>query len=258
MKRVVEVVLMLCLGLLPGIFGGAMAGWQDLLKEPLEILQGEKGGESSPSADSMLSAPGHQDIIAGLKEALDRGAEYAVEHLGKRDGFWKNADVKISMPERLAVVEKTLRKLGQDKYVDEFVLTINRAAESAVPLTLDIIKKAVKNMDVAEAKKILKGPDDAATRYLRKAGGDDMTGKISPIVARATARAGVTSHYKNLFNNLGVMENYIDPDDYDIDRYVTEKTVDGIFHMIAVEEKKIRENPVERTTDLLKQVFGGR
>lgn len=255
MKRMMNVMLMLCFGLQPGIFGGAMADWQGLLKEQLETLREEKGDESS-SSDSVVSAPGYQNIVAGLKQALDRGAEYAVEHLGKKDGFWKNAEVKIPMPENLSAVEKILRKLDQDKYVDEFVLTINRAAESAVPLTYDIIKKAVQDMNVAEAKKILEGPDDAATRYLRKAGGDDMTRKISPIVAEATARAGVTSHYKKLFTGLGAMGKYINPDDYDVDRYVTEKTVDGIFHMIAVEEQKIRKDPAARATDLLKQVFG--
>lgn len=250
MKKIISAVFILHLGLLSGIFGGAMADWRNLLKEQLEALPGKK--------DSQPSTSDHQDIVAGLKEALDKGAEYAVGYLGRKDGFWGNTDVKISMPENLVTVEKTLRRLGQDKYVDDFLLTMNRAAESAVPLTLDIVKKSVKDMDVVEAKKILEGPDDAATRYLRRSGGDDMTRKISPIVEQATARAGVTSHYKKLFSRLGILGNYIDPDDYDIDRYVTQKTVDGIFHLIAEEEKKIRRDPVARTTDLLKQVFSHR
>jgi len=127
------------------------------LKGQFETLQGDGSSESSPSFGSAVSVPGYQDVVAGLKQALDKGAEFAVEHPGRRDGFWKNADVKIPMPENLAFVEKTLREPGQDKYVDEFLLTINRAAESAVPLTLDIIKKAVKDMSVADAKKILQG-----------------------------------------------------------------------------------------------------
>ena len=227
------------------------AGWQDFLKEQLDSFSGD--GESSDKLASVLS---NDDIIGGLKQALEKGTEYAVQHLGKSDGFLGNSAVKIPMPEKLKVVEDTLRKLGQDKYADEFVTTMNRAAEQAVPLTLDVLKKGVANMSFDDAKKILNGPDDAATSYLRKVGGEEITQKISPIVAQSTAKTGVTRQYKNLFDQMGFLSSVMDPDDYDIDKYVTGKTVDGLFHMIAVEEKKIRENPVERTTDILRKVFG--
>lgn len=229
---------------------GAQAGWQDFLKEQLDTFSGDDKG-----SDQLASVLSNDEVIAGLKQALEKGADYAVQSLGKADGFLGNSAVKISMPDKMQVVEDTLRKLGQDKYADEFVTTMNRAAEQAVPLTLDILKKGVADMSFDDARSILKGPDDAATSYLRKVGGAEMTQKISPIVADMTARTGVTSQYKQLFGKLGFLNSVMDPDDYDIDKYVTAKTVDGLFYMISVEEKKIRENPLERTTDLLKKVF---
>ena len=227
------------------------AGWKDFLKEQVDAYSG--GDKGSPTVASVLS---NDDVVAGLKQALEKGTEYAVSALGKSDGFLANQAVKIPMPEKLEVVEKTLRKLGQDKYADEFIITMNRAAEQAVPLTLDVLKKAVTSMSFDDAKKILNGADDAATAYLRKVGGTEMTQKIAPIVAQATAKTGVTSQYKQLFKKMGFLSSVMDPEDYDVDKYVTGKTVDGLFHMIAVEEKKIRDNPLERTTDLLKKVFG--
>ncbi|MCW8962712.1 MAG: DUF4197 domain-containing protein [Gammaproteobacteria bacterium] len=245
--------IFLAIALLASIFVfsvGAQAGWQDFLKEQLDTLSGDDKG-----SDQLASVLSNDEVIAGLKQALEKGADYAVQSLGKADGFLGNNAVRIPMPDKLQTVEKTLRQLGQDKYADEFVTTMNRAAEQAVPLTLDILKKGVANMSFDDARSILKGPDDAATSYLRKVGGEEMTLKISPIVADMTARTGVTSQYKQLFDKLGFLNSVMDPDDYDIDKYVTAKTVDGLFHMISVEEKNIRENPLERTTDLLKKVF---
>jgi hypothetical protein len=226
------------------------AGWQDFLKEQLAAFSGDEG-----SSDKLAAVLSNDEVIAGLKQALEKGTEYAVEYLGKTDGFFANQAVKIPMPEKLQMVEDTLRKLGQDRYADEFVLTMNRAAEAAVPLTLDILKQSVTGMTIQDAKGILNGPDDAATSYLRKVGGEQMRSKIAPIVSEATARTGVTKQYKNLFSQMGFLNQVLDPDDYDIDKYITQKTLDGLFIMIAEQEQKIRENPVERTTDLLKKVF---
>ncbi|TNG00500.1 MAG: DUF4197 domain-containing protein [Gammaproteobacteria bacterium] len=226
------------------------ADWKSFLQEQLDSLG---DGDTQSTVSSVLS---NDEMIAGLKQALEKGVGYAVENLGQQDGFWGNQAVRIPMPEKLETVEKALRSLGQDKYADEFVLTMNRAAESAVPLTKDILKQAVTSMSFEDAKQILKGPDDAATQYLRKVGGEQMSNKILPIVQEATSRTGVTQQYKNLFDKLGFMNQFINPEDYDIDRYVTNQTLDGIFHMIAQEEKQIRENPLARSTDLLKKVFG--
>lgn len=225
------------------------ADWLDSLRKGIESFGGSKDSESTASVLS------NDEIITGLKQALEKGADYAVSSLGRADGFFRNQAVKIPMPEKLQTVEKTLRKLGQDRYADEFVETMNRAAEQAVPLTLDIVKQSIAAMSIEDARGILKGPDDAATSYLRKTGGAQMEEKIHPVVVRATDRVGLTRQYKNLFDKLGFMSSIMDPEDYDIDRYITGKTVDGLFTMIAVEEKKIREDPVARTTDLLKKVF---
>ena len=159
------------------------------------------------------------------------------------------------MPSKLAKVESLLRKAGKDKYADEFVTTMNRAAESAIPLTLDIIKQGVADMSIDDAQEILKGPDDAATQYLKKSGGEKLSTQISPIIEEATAKAGVTSLYKKMYDKLGFAGKYLNLDDYDVDSYVTKKATEGLFTMIAQEETKIRENPEERTTDILKSVF---
>jgi len=238
--------------LLISVSFSAHAGWGDYLKKQLDKWGGDDA--SSKAVSSVLS---NDEVIGGLKQALEKGADYAVKYLGKKDGFLANPRVKIPMPEKLELVEKTLRKLGQDKYADEFVLTMNRAAEQAVPLTLNILKQAITGMSIADANGILKGSDNAATMYLRKVGGDQMTQKIAPIVAQATSSTGVTKQYKKLFDKMGFMSKVMDPNDYDIDKYITGKTVDGLFVMIAAEEKKIRQNPIERTTELLKKVFGG-
>jgi hypothetical protein len=240
----------------------ANAGWFDDLfggsddvKEKIDGIK-ETVKASTTATETVKSVLSNEDITAGLKEALNKGASYAVNNLGKADGFLKNSDVKIPMPEKLEKVEKLLRKAGKDEYADEFVTTMNRAAESAVPLTLDIIKLGINNMTIDDAKSILKGGDDAATKYLKKTGSKSLKTKIAPIVQEATAKTGVTRVYKKMYDKLGFAGEYIDLEDYNVDSYVTRKTVDGLFTMIAKEEKKIRENPEERTTDILKSVFG--
>lgn len=235
------------------------AGWFDDLigseKTKETIDEVKQAVASKDVTQSVKSALSNEDIVAGLKQALDKGAGYAVDTLGKTDGFMNNTAVKIPMPEKLAKVESLLRKAGKDKYADEFVTTMNRAAESAVPLTLNIIKQSVADMSIDDAQMILKGSDDAATQYLKKTGSDKINAQISPIVQEATANAGVTKLYKTMYDKLGFAGKYLKLDDYDVDSYVTQKTTDGLFTMIAQEEKKIRENPAERTSEILKSVF---
>ena len=221
-----------------------------------KIDQVKTSVKESDASEAVSSALSNEDIVAGLKQALTKGASYAVDHLGKADGFLKNTAVKIPMPDKLSKVESILRKAGKEKYADEFVTTMNRAAESAVPLTRDIIKQGVADMSITDAKTILTGPDDAATQYLKKSGSDKLKSKILPIVKQATSKAGVTKVYKTMYGKLGFAGKYIDLEDYNVDNYVTNKTMQGLFLMIAEEEKKIRDNPAERTTDILRNVFG--
>ncbi len=234
----------------------ASAGWFDDLMDTVETVKEEALNSDNINTETLSNALSNEDIANGLKQALDKGVTYAVDNLGQTGGFSNNEAVRIPMPEKLEKVETLLRKVGQDKYADEFVGTMNQAAEAAVPLTLEVLKDGVKNMTFDDAKQILSGTDNAATEYLRKTGSDSMREKISPIVKDATDKAGMTRVYKDMYGKLGYMGNFMKPEDYDIDSYITDKTMDGLFTMIAQEEKKIRDNPVERTTDLLKNVFG--
>lgn len=230
--------------------GICRADWKQLL----ESLSGEDGG--GPQA---VAAPlTNDEMVRGLKEALAQGTGKAVDLLGRADGFFGNSDVRISVPENLKSIESGLRTLKQDKYADEFILTMNRAAESAVPEARAILVDAIQQMTVDDAKGILNGPDDAATRYFRKVGGERIAQRMRPIVSDATSRAGVTSAYKTLIERAGFAAKLAGADSVDIDGYVTREALNGLFLLIAREEKRIRDNPVARTTDLLKKVFAGR
>ena len=226
----------------------ANAQWQELLDS-----LGGGGASGSPGVSAVLS---NEDVIAGLKEALGQGARRAVKSLGRTDGFFRNAAVRIPVPEKLETIESALRTLKQDRYADEFVLTMNRAAESAVPEAGAILSDAIRSMSVDDAKRILNGPDDAATQYFRKVGEQRLTERMRPIVSEATSRAGVTSAYKNLRDKAGFVATLVGADAVDIDGYVTREALDGLFLLIAQEEKRIRADPVARSTELLKKVFG--
>lgn len=216
-------------------------------------IPGVTTGDSGSAAASALT---NDEVIAGLKEALAQGAESAVNALGQTDGFFGNSNVKIPMPEQLQQLDSVLRSLGQSKYSDEFVLTMNRAAESAVPEASAIIGDAIRQMTVKDAQQILNGPDDAATQYFRRVGEERLTKKMRPIVTDATSRAGATQAYKRVVDKAGIAASLLGRETPDLDGYVTDKALDGLFFMVAQEEKRIRENPVARSTDLLKKVFG--
>ncbi len=231
------------------------AGWFDwLTNKSDEIVEAVKSGNTGQMLEVALT---NEQIANGLKEALNKGADYAVAELGKEGGFMNNSALKIPMPEQLKSIEDILRKLGQDQYADQFVTTMNSAAEQAVPLSLSILKLGIQNMTVEDAKNILNGKDDAATQYLKRVGSKQLRQEIKPIIQQATAKTGVTKIYKQMYDKMGFAGQYLNLEDYDIDQYISEKTMDGLFIKIAEEEKKIRENPQARTTEVLKQVFGG-
>jgi len=225
------------------------AGLFDNLKSIFKSDEGETGIAES------VSALTNDEMVAGLKEALIKGANAAVTILGKEDGFLNSADVKIPMPESLKTVESALRKIGQDKYADSFIETLNRAAEQAVPVAADVFSDSVKNMSIEDAKGILSGADDAATAYFQQTSSDALKEKFLPIVKASTDTVGLTASYKDLVRKLGPLSGFMDTESLDLDNYVTDKAMDGLFLMLANEEKKIRENPLERTTEILKKVF---
>ena len=214
---------------------------------------------------SNLAALSQDQMVQGLKEALRKGVQVAVSDLGRSDGFLTNLDVKIPLPGKLKSVEKALRMVKQEKLADEFVDTMNHAAEQAVPEAASVFSDSIKQMSITDAKNILAGTNNAATEYFRRTTQTNLYAKFLPIVKAATDKAGVTAAYKNMMNKAGVSSSVsgllgstglVKPEDMDIDAYVTHKAMDGLFTMVAAEEKKIRENPIARTTDLLKQVFG--
>lgn len=231
-----------------GVSLGAAAGWQDLLKDSAELLRGT--GDSG-----QLSGLTAAEMDGGLKEALAVGAERAINGLGRSGGYLNDPAVRIPLPGALQKTEKALRLIGQGAAVDEFVTTVNRAAERAVPQASRIVGNAIRGMTIGDAREILTGPDDAATRYFRGKTTDDLTAAMLPIVGRATESAGVTRAYKGMLDKAGPASSLIGGS-LDLDAYVTEKTLDGLFLKLADEERAIRTNPVARSTDLLKKVFG--
>lgn len=227
----------------------SFAAWDDFF----EIFK-EKSSEVLGESD-LSSSLSNDEIVSGLKEALIKGSQSAVNVLGKENGFLSHPQLKIPMPEKLQAIESGLRKIGQDKIADQFVLSMNRAAEEATPKAMSIFSHLIKSMTVEDAYGILKGSDNAATEYLKEKGGGQLQQEFLPIVKQATNRVGVTENYKALIDNLGMMSKFIDVESLDLDQYVTSKAVDGLYTLVANEEKQIRENPAARTSELLKKVF---
>ena len=212
----------------------------------------------------------NSDIAAGLKEALAKGTTNAINSLGRDGGFWNNPKVRIPLPGKVEEAAKLARKLGQGAKVDAFELSMNRAAEKAVPEVAQIFGDAIRKMTLNDARGILTGGDHAATDYFRRVAGDALTARIHPIVVKATNSVGVTEKYKSftaggsggelggMLGKFGGGKSSKGGSPLDLDDYVTEKTIDGLFTEIGAEEQSIRTNPGARSTDLLKKVFGGK
>jgi hypothetical protein len=194
------------------------------------------------------------DISAGLKEALNKGITKQVSKLTAMDGFYKNEAVKILMPAELQKVDKALRSMGMSNLADEGIKSLNRAAEDAVKEATPIFVNSIKTMSIADAKGILMGNNTAATTYLQNSTSTALYAKFSPVVQQSIGKVGADKVWANIitrYNKLPLVSK-VNPD---ITDYVTNKAMDGVFKMIAVEEKSIRGNLSSRTSDLLKQVF---
>ncbi len=197
----------------------------------------------------------NSDTASGLKEALTRGAEVAIGQLGKKDGFLGDKRVRIPLPESARTVEKAMRTFGMKKQADELIETMNRAAEMAVVEAKPILTNAVKNMSFDDARGILAGGDDAATQYFRRSTSGDIAAKFLPIVKKATAKVDLAGQY-NQYAGQAAKFGLLDKKDADLDTYVTHKAMDGLFLMIAEQEKAIRKDPVGTGSAMLKKVFG--
>lgn len=198
----------------------------------------------------------NDEIVSGLKEALNVGTKNSTTKLSQVDGFYKNPKIKVPFPPEIKEVETTLREYGMGKQVDQFIMTLNRAAEQASKDAAPIFVNAIKGMTITDGLDILTGPDNAATSYLKAKTEKDLKAKFTPVVKNAINKAQVTKYWKPLatkYNKIPFVKK-VNPN---LEQYVTDKALNGLFLMIAEEEKKIRKDPVAQVTDLLKKVFGG-
>jgi len=202
-----------------------------------------------------LDAISTGDASAGVKEALAKGADYAVASLGKDNGFLGNSKVKIPLPGYLQKAEKGLRMFGLGKQADELIENMNHAAENAVAEARPILTESIRKMSVQDAKGILTGGEDSVTQYFKRTSTEQLTRKFTPIVKAATKKVQLAEQY-NQFAGKAASSGLIDKKDADLDSYVTQKAMDGLFLMIAEEEKKLRSNPLGAGSNLLKKVFG--
>ena len=207
-----------------------------------------------PLARANVAALSNQDAVAGLKGALEKGARVAVDALGKTDGFFGNQAVKILLPESIRKYESLMRRIGMGKYADELILTMNRAAESAVPEAKQLFVESVKKMSVQDAKGILTGGQTAGTDYFKRSTAEPLRGRFLPIVKKATARVKLAEKY-NQYAQQGAQFGLVKKEQANLDEYVTQKALDGLFHMVAEEEKKIRQDPVRAGSDIVRKVF---
>ena len=220
--------------------------------------QGLKGLlNKAKDAVSGKSALSNDDIIAGLKEALTQGSGKGANTLSQVDGFFKNAALKILLPPEAEKVESTLRKVGLGQQVDDAILSMNRAAEDACKSAAPIFGNAIKQMSFQDALGILKGSDTAATGYLRGKTSNELTAAFRPVIEQSLEKVNATKYWNTLitsYNKVNILGGQkINPD---LSAYVTERALNGVFYQVAQEEKSIRKDPVARTSEILKKVFG--
>lgn len=196
-----------------------------------------------------------KDAVAGLKTALEKGSQAAVASLGRNDGFLGNPRVKIPLPASLERAESLLRRFGMGRYADELVVGMNRAAEAAVPEARALLADSIRRMTLQDAKGILNGGDTAATDYFRRTTREQLHARFLPIVERATAKVQLAQTYDQ-YAGAAASFGLLKKEDADLDAYVTAKALDGLYLMIAEEERKIRKDPVGAGSAILRKVFG--
>lgn len=198
-----------------------------------------------------------EEVAQGLKEALEKGVSKGSDLVSQLDGYYKNPEIKIPFPPEVQRVEDRLRQMGLGSEVDKFVVSLNRAAEDAAQAAKPIFISAIKQMTIQDAWAILRGDSDAATQYLSRTTSDQLFEKFQPVIRASLEKVNATKYYGDLvgtYNKIPLVQK-VNPD---LDAYATQKAIDGLFIMVAKEEKNIRDNPGARTTDLLKKVFGAK
>ncbi len=219
----------------------------DLKQAGKTLLPGEQTTTASLDSSTMVS---------GLKEALSVGTKRAIETVSQTDGYLANPRIRIPLPPQVEKVDNLLRQVGMSDLADEFQTSMNRAAEEAAPEATSIMIDAIKNMSIEDAKNILNGPDNAATQYFREQTSGRLTELFRPSIENSLDQVGSTRYYNQLSDRVASVPVVGEELNVDLPDYVTQKALDGLFTMLALEEKKIRENPAARTTELLKTVFG--
>jgi RNA binding exosome subunit len=245
-----KTIALLVMCILVSVVSPLSAGPLDDLMKGIK-LPGKEG------ADTDTKGPDTNTTIKGLKEALTIGTENAVKTVSLTDGYFGNQLIKILMPEKIQKVADVLAKVGFQKQVDDFVMSMNRAAEKAAPQAKAIFVNAVKQMNFDDAQKILRGSDTAATEYFKSKTSGSLYAAFKPIISSSMDKVGATRSYKEMMGKYESLP-FMEKESTDLDHYVTNKSLDGLFLMLGQEEKKIRTNPAARVTDLLKTVFGKR
>jgi hypothetical protein len=220
-----------------------------------DLIKGGGGLPQLPASGQGVGAADEKTNADGIREALAVGTERAVKSLSQVNGYFGNAAVKILMPSSIQKVADVARMAGYQRQVDEFVLSMNRAAEAAVPQAAKFFGDAIREMTLEDVRGILAGGDTAATDFFRRKTHDKLYAAFKPVVSKKVDEVGTTRAYKAM---MGRYESVpmMGSQSLDLDHYVTEKSLDGLFYMVGQEEKRIRTNPAARTTELLKTVFG--
>jgi hypothetical protein len=251
MKRIMSLAFAIFLFSLSPCFAGI-----------LEDLTGQVG-DLSPKTFPVLQQQSSLDnstIVKGLKEALATGTERAVTEVAKPDGYFGNPLIKILLPDKVQRAADLLAAVGYQQQVNEFVLSMNRAAESAAPKAAAFFGDAIRQMTVEDARGILAGGDTSATQFFEKKIRSKLFESFKPVVSSSMDKVGTVRSYKEMMGSYGTlpMASMLGTPSLDLNSYVTNKALDGLFTMVGQEEKKIRTNPAARTTDLLRKVFGAK
>lgn len=226
----------------------------DFLGDAIQKGLNQLPGLDLPQDPAAIRGLDDQTIASGLKEALSIGTKNAVGLVSRLNGYFGNDAIKILLPEKVQQATELLRSLGYRKQVDEFIYSMNRAAERAAPKAASHFADAIRGMGIEDARKILAGNNRAATDYFRSKTSAQLYEAFKPIISESMGQVGVTRSYQAMIGRLPAL-SLVKPDSVDLDHYVTTRALDGLFHMVGEEEAKIRANPVARTTDLLKKVF---
>lgn len=210
------------------------------------ILEASTSGNSKPTTN---------EVISGLKEALVKGANVGSEKASMVDGYFKNPNIKIPFPPEIANVENKLRQIGLDKQVDKFVKSLNRGAEDAAKQAAPIFVSAIRSMTIDDAWNILRGEKDAATRFLERTTSQQLYDKFKPVMNTSLDKVNATKYYGDITTTYNKIP-FVTKVNTDLGDYATNKAIDGLFFLVEKEEEKIREDPIARTTQILKKVFG--